>query len=350
MGTTSTPDRSTPRASVGSLVPRDSVSLDELLGGVTHREPIKGAESLSSATFERVVIDGERYIVKYLHCNDDWIMRATGDVRCRPWVLWSSGLFDALPRCIDPTVAGCAVGLGHNGWGTALLMHDVAEWLIPDGDDLVEDAQHEQFLTNMAHLHAHFWGFDDPVGLTPPTNRWMILTPWLSATEAALASHERIPELVGQGWAAMPTVSPAVAAIATELIRDPSPLMDALATTPQTLVHGDWKLGNLGAHPDGRTILLDWAFPGAAPGCADLAWYLGVNCARMAMTKEAAIDCYRAALEDEGIDTSPWWERQLGLSLIGLFLQMGWHKSLVGRDDEFEWWEARVLDAERFLA
>ena len=37
---------------------------------------------------------------------------------------------------------------------------------------------------------------------------------------------------------------------------------DALATTPCTFVGGDWKLGNLGRHPDGRTILVDQAYPG----------------------------------------------------------------------------------------
>jgi hypothetical protein len=332
------------------LTPRATVSLDELLGGVTSREPMKTAESLSSATFEKVVIDGEPYIVKYLHCDDDWIMRATGDVRCRPWVLWSSGLFDALPPCIDATVAGCATGLGHNGWGVALLMHDVGELLIPDGDDLVAAEHHQQFLENMAALHAHFWDFDDPVGLLPPANRFFVLSPWTAAAEAELGSGEPIPRMVGEGWAALPSVSPRAGGIAHELLRDPSPLLCALDATPQTLVHGDWKLGNLGLHPDGRSIVLDWAFPGASPGGADLAWYLGVNCARMPIAKEDAIATYKRALEAHGVSTDGWWDQQLALSLLGHFLQMGWHKALVGRDAEFEWWEARVLDAERYLA
>jgi len=336
--------------SARSFSPRATVSLEELLAGVSRREPMKTADSLSSATFERVEIDGERYIVKYLHCDDDWVMRATGDVRCRPWVLWSSGLFDALPSCIDSTVAGCATGLGHNGWGIAVLMHDVADLLVPDGDDVVDAEHHEQFLANMALLHAHFWNFDDIFDLMPPANRFVMLSPWVAAAEAARGSGEQIPRMVGEGWAQLPTVSPRAGGIAHELLREPSPLMHALEETPQTLIHGDWKLGNLGAYPDGRSIVLDWAFPGASPGCADLAWYLGVNCARMAMTKEAAIDIYRRNLEAAGISTDAWWDRQLALSLLGHFLQMGWHKALVGRDDEFEWWEARVLDAERYLA
>jgi hypothetical protein len=58
-----------------------------------------------------------------------------------------------------------------------------------------------------------------------------------------------------------------------------------------------------GTHPDGRTILLDWAFPGAGPACWDRCWYLALNRARLPEPKEAAISRFRAALEDRGIDT-----------------------------------------------
>ena len=114
-------------------------------------------------------------------------------------------------------------------------------------------------------------------------------------------------------------------------------------------MHGDWKFGNLGSHPDGRTVLIDWAFPGWGGACVDLAWYLGVNSARMPRTKEDTIDTYRRALEQRGISTDGWWEAQLALTLLGHFLQQGWHKAMSGRDDEFCWWEERALDAARYL-
>ena len=56
-------------------------------------------------------------------------------------------------------------------------------------------------------------------------------------------------------------------------------------------------MGNLGTHPDGRTILLDWALPGSGPACWDLCWYLALNQARLPEPKEAAIGRFRAALE-----------------------------------------------------
>jgi hypothetical protein len=331
------------------LVPRPTVTIDELLAGTTARQAMKTAESLSSATFERLTIDGERFIVKYLHCDDDWVMRATGDLMCRPQVMWTSGLYDALPAFIDATVAGCATGLGRNGWGAALLMHDVGEHLIPDGDFLIDADVHERNLDNMAAMHAHFWGFHDTVGLTPTGNRIFALSPWTALAEAELGSGELIPRLVGEGWRCLPEVSPRAGGIALDLLADVTPLLNGLDAQPQTLVHGDWKLGNLGLYPDGRSILLDWAFPGAAPACADLAWYLGVNCARMPISKDDAIDLYRAALERHGVATDGWWDAQLGLCLIGHFLQMGWNKAANGRDDEFTWWEERVIDAERYL-
>jgi hypothetical protein len=50
-------------------------------------------------------------------------------------------------------------------------------------------------------------------------------------------------------------------------------------------VAADWKMGNLGTHPDGRTILLDWAFPGAGPARWDLCRYLALNRARLPRTE-----------------------------------------------------------------
>ena len=76
-----------------------------------------------------------------------------------------------------------------------------------------------------------------------------------------------------------------------------------------------------------------WAYPGAAPGAWDLAWYLALNRARLPETKEASIAGYRAALEARGIDTAPWFDRQLALCLLGMAACFGWEKAL-GDDDE----------------
>ena len=98
---------------------------------------------------------------------------------------------------------------------------------------------------------------------------------------------------------------------------------------------GDWKFGNLGRRPDGRTILLDWAYPGEAAPCWDLTWYLALNRARLPETKEATIDRYRDRLEPHGVATADWWERQLGLSLLGMAAAFAWEKA-VGDEAELD--------------
>jgi hypothetical protein len=95
-------------------------------------------------------------------------------------------------------------------------------------------------------------------------------------------------------------------------------------------------------------VLLDWAYPGEAPPCWDLTWYLALNRARLPESKEATIERYRSALEAHGVDTSDWWERQLGLTLVGMAAIFAWEKA-VGDQAELEWWERAALDGARFL-
>jgi hypothetical protein len=134
------------------------------------------------------------------------------------------------------------------------------------------------------------------------------------------------------------------------VLAEPSALLVGLEATPSTFIHDDWKLGNLGSRTDGRTILVDWAFPGEGAACSDLAWYLGVNCRRLPTGHDESIDLFHRALVRYGVDTDGWWDAQLGLALIGCFLQQGWSKAFDGRDDELTWWEERVVDATRYLA
>ena len=72
------------------------------------------------------------------------------------------------------------------------------------------------------------------------------------------------------GWRTLPERSPLMSAVARALHVQPGLVAGPLAETPRTFLHGDWKMGNLGSHPDGRTILLDWAYPGSGPACWDL--------------------------------------------------------------------------------
>jgi hypothetical protein len=321
-------------------------SVDELLAGAAHRESMdKHAESLSGSPFELVIIDGERYVLKYLSIELDWIMRATGDYACRALTMWRSGLLEALPGSFDHTVVAVSYDAARRE--TALLMRDVSAQLVEVADGLIPLEQHLRFLEHMAAMHAAFWGFEDRYGLLPPQMRYTALTPATAATEAAAGHHDAVPRMLPGGWQALAEASPEAAEHALALATDPWPLAAALEETPSTLVHGDWKAGNLGTHPDGRTILLDWAWPGRSAPCVDLAWYLAVNCDLLPQSKEATVAAYRGALERNGISTRDWWDRQLELALLGAFVQLGWSKT--NDPAELAWWVRRVLPVAKSL-
>lgn len=328
---------------------REARSAAELLAGARRRMPMKTGDSLSGSRFERAVIDGEPYVVKYISLEDDWIMRATGDLGRRQLRMWRSEIPGRLPPELDHAVAGIAEETSAGGRVTVvLLLHDVGPHLVAEGGARLGLEQELRFLDHMASLHAAFWEWDDGLGLMPLSHHYTLLTPTMAELEAARGTSDPVPPLVREGWGRLPQAAPRAAGLLAALAADPWPLVEALERTPATLIHADWKLGNLGSHPDGRTILLDWDRSGRGMATMDLAWYLAVNCDRLPHSKEAAVASYRAALERHGVDTSGWFETQLRLALLGAFLQLGWAKA-GGDPAELSWWEERLLEAERDL-
>jgi hypothetical protein len=324
---------------------RDVAPLAELLAAATERTELAGAPGKSGASLERVVIGGQDYVLKHLDLAGDWTMRASGCLRGAPLVLWERGILDRLPGCLNQPVVGAAREPG----GCALLMHDVTQWLVPATDEPITPDQHARFLRHMAALHARFWDCGSEFEVVPAMHRYLELSPWMAAAEAAAGSPHLVPRLVAQGWPRLAEVAPAAAAVVTPLAYDPGPLVAALAETPQAFVHSNFKLDNLGTDDEGRTVLLDWEQPGRGAPLSDLAWYLAINCRRLPQSKEESITAYREALESCGVDTEPWWDRQLALCLLGALVLFGWEKALGGYDEELAWWENQALAAAPLL-
>jgi Phosphotransferase enzyme family len=340
--------------------PASFASVAELVAGATERTGLDGAGK-SGARLERVVIDGQRYVLKHLDLAEDWTMRASGCLRGAPLLAWERGLLARLPACFNQPIVGVAPeeggagrppsgggGRGPTG-GCALLMRDVTPWLVPVSDEPIGLDQHLRFLRHMAALHAAFWACGGECEVVPVMHRYLELSPWLAYAEAAVGSGHLVPRLVGEGWPRLAEVAPAAAAVVTPLAWDPGPLVEALEVTPQTFVHSNWKLDNLGTDEQGRTVVLDWEQPGRGAPLSDLAWYLAINCRRLPQGKEDTIAAYRQALEDQGIGTEPWWDRQLALCLLGALVQFGWEKALGGYDEELGWWETQAVRAAPLL-
>lgn len=333
------------------LVPRAlHASIDELLGRARRIGAHRPEDARSSALFERVEVDGQRCVVKYVHPDHDFTMRVSGDVGCRPRRVWAAGLMDAAPGVIDHATIGAAPW-GRNGWGVALLMRDVSDELVPVGDAAIEEATHLAFLDAIAALASRTWGWRDDLELLPHRLRWAWFGPDQLDNERRLGWPEAVPKIAHEGWQRFAARVPSdVAACVHALRAEPLPLSDALLRTPQCFLHGDWKLGNLGRARDGRVVLIDWAYPGQGPVCHELAWYLALNRSRLPAghTKERAVDDFRRALEARGVDTGPWWEEQLGLCLLGCLVQFGWEKAL-GDAEELGWWVDAARAGMRWL-
>jgi hypothetical protein len=320
-------------------------SVDALVAGAVDRRPLEGPGK-SGARLEQVTIDGEPYVLKLLDHDADWTLRVAGIPGSATVALWRSGVLDELPDCFNQPIVAVAQD-AHRPTLSAILMHDVGPWLVPATDELVPVEQHERFLDHMAVLHAAFW--ERRIDVVSPADRYLELSPRMAAAEAALGSDHLVPRLVAQGWPLLDEVAPALARVVVPLVHEPGPLIDALDTTPATFVHGNWKLDNLGTDDSGRTVLLDWELPGTGAAASDVAWYLAINCRRLPTTKEQTMASYRAALERRGVATDAWWDRQVGLCLIGAMVQFGWEKALGGYDDELAWWEEQVVRAAPLL-
>jgi hypothetical protein len=319
----------------------------ELLARASAREVVRPAGGKSASSFERLSVDGQRYFLKRLSPATDWIMRVSGDHVHRPYLIWQGGIMDRAPACIDHAVVAMQIDGTGDGAVLSTLMRDVGAHLVPEGDTLVPQLQHEAFIDHLAQLSVSLWGFEDTVGgLTTMAERMCFFDRTNVVRELSVADPPGPIVAAEAGWQALRGRSPFLAGLIEAVWADPNLLTVPLADTPATFLHGDWKMSNLGSHPGGRTILLDWAFPGSGPPCWDLCWYLALNRSRLPETKEATIARFRACLEHHDIDTGDWFDHQLDLCLTGVMAAFGWEKAL-GDEEELRWWERAVIEAAR---
>jgi hypothetical protein len=243
-------------------------------------------------------------------------------------------------------------------------MHDVSPALVPPGDDPIDIEQLERSLRALGLLHSRFYGFPARLlaglGLCTPMQWLTLLAPATAEREAETTPRDPVTPSILPGWDAFARLAPDAWAVVEPLLTDPLPLVRGLRHCPDTIVHGDAKVGNLGFTAD-RVILLDWGLTLRAPGALDLGWYLAVNSARLPVSRDDAIEIYRAARSDHGrlpASGEPW-ERELALSLLAGTLRLGWAKALGASSDdaatsvreraELDYWSDAALAARGWL-
>lgn len=316
--------------------------MSNLLDRVVARDTVAG-DGKSGSVVERLTLDdGSVVVVKRIAPLGDWIMRATHD-HGRAASLWTSGVLADVPAAIDHTV----LGVEPDGDGWLIVMRDAGPQFLSLEADLTFD-QTRRILDAAAALHATFRGRSIP-DLCPMEDRYLGFGPATWEREV----DEVVPQLIRRGWEVLQDTVPGdVASVLVALAADPAPLVDRLRTRPETLIHGDLKIGNLGFAED-RLVLVDWGTQtGMAPTAVEWAWFLAICGARLTMSREEVL-AYTRTLEGDLYD--PEAER---LALLGAAVQLGWNKALDaatnpdpavrGREQaDLDWWVAaarRALD------
>ena len=277
-----TPPVLTPRAALGSI--------EELVAGATGRRPFRNADGKSGSSFERVEIDGER-------------LRAQGHARrrrlARPvarrprlppgHACGPPGLLDALPGVDRPHRGGRRPGVRPQrlGGGAAHARRRRP----PRARGRRPRPRRPARGVHRPHGRAvgPVLGLDRHGGAHAAHHPLVVLRRRHAGLRArAGAGRDEVPAIADAGLAGLRRAGARRRAPArsTAVRRAPWLLADAVAATPSTFLHGDWKMGNLGSHPDGRTILIDCAYPGEGPACHELGWYLAINRARLPESKE----------------------------------------------------------------
>jgi hypothetical protein len=318
-------------------------------------DPLRSTDSASRVPLFRIVATtatgSRRFVLKIASPEGDWIARATSDDGVREVALFQAGLPDRLPPFIDWPALDARQGT-ESAW--YLLMRDLAAepvvQLVPPGDDPVAPAEVEHYLIDLAGLHRAFLGRAGDFAAVS----FCALDPWMTLLGPATINRERggndpVTPHLARGWSTFARLAPApIASGVAALLTEPLPLVDALKQGPATLLHGDFKFGNLGRRvaPRRATIALDWSLSTWASPLLDLAYFLAVNSARIPFPKERGIGIYREELGDlYGSD----WERALDLALLGGgVLRLGWAKALGATSDdpaiarreraEIDWW------------
>lgn len=343
--------------------------LSSFLGGsveVVERRPLE-VEHFSGNRLERlhVLHNGHAvdFVLKHFSLEHDWVMRLTNDHAVREVALYREGMYQRMPvTCYVPIVAAAR---NRDMWTS--MMVDISAGLIPSGPIPFQSL--EWVLAHLAAVHAQFLGSDllrrPALGLSSLRDFVLILSPDSVRNELADGQDHPVLRAAAEGWTIFADVAPPAAVrMLTRLQNNVQPLLDRLSSLSQTLVHGDFKLANLGSLATAgqqRTIMLDWQDATYGPPLMDLGYLLAIDAARLPASREAALEIYRDGLMAAGVVyTNEIWQREVEVGLLaGGAMRVLWQKALRTQSTDpvlrkqahadLEWWSELVVRAKRWL-
>lgn len=347
-------------------------ALAQLLGVRVHsvtRQPYKVAHR-SANELRQIWIGTDagrlRLIMKQFQPARDWVMRLTHDSLTREAMLFVHGIYARMPNeIVVPVIAAARTG---ETWAT--LMYDVSSELLPLNQMLDADTA-RVLIQHLAVLQGHF--SNDPelenpaLGLSSLQDFLTILSLGRVQNELDSGRAHPVLEMAVRGWNQFYATAPDdVRRIIQDLQNDPAPLLKELCALPQTLVHADYKIPNLGvALPSpsyhsatiepaasqrkgvlaslrpptigsgAKTIVLDWQDATRGAGVLDLGYFLALNARWLPFGHADAIELYTAALAAHGHLVSPR-EIQIGL-LAGGALRLLW-LMVLNQQNDLNWW------------
>jgi hypothetical protein len=361
--------------------------------------PVEGIERTpldvahySGNMLERVTCKSDggvvRFVLKHFLIEEDWIMRVTHDSEVREVGLFRGGVYQRVPDlCIIPIVAAAREG---KSW--ASLMVDVSEYMLPGGSVPLPETDLRRCLDHLAAIHARFMEDESllhpTLGLSSLRDFILVLSRPVVDRELLQGQAHPVLQAALRGWDIFADVGiPEAVRIVKKTQQDLRPLLRALARAPRTLVHGDFKIDNLGVWtppprpapadaagpaaangaadprpPEPRTIIIDWQDATFGSPLLDIAYFLAINSSRLPVSKEDAIRMYRDSLASFGYVYQPHaWARDLEVGLLaGGGMRLAWQKALgtqsddpvqrATETDEVRWWSEQIIRGSRWFS
>ena len=305
----------------------------------------------SGTRFERlrvVMADGytRSLVLKHIDPRQDLTVRRSGGVSGREARVLGERALDPIWDVFEAPYLAYAV----EGDVSAVLMHDLAEHLLPDVREPLAAHQEEALVRRLAMMHARFW--ESSARALPWLARaefvYGFLAPGELAVEETRGPLPTVMVAARQGWTlAQRMLPPAVTRLVTS---PPADLSGVTAGLPRSILHGDTKVANFALLPHGRVAAFDWAI--VCEGCPtiDIGWYVAVNASRLTRSKEAVFGLYRSALQEHlgRTLTDAMWGRMYDAAVLGGAMVLLWNKALnvqkgvAGASEEWDWWVAQL--------